>query len=150
MKSGYSMVELMIVVAIISILAAIAVPNFQEMVLKARKAEAATNLRGIGDASVAYFVANDTWVTAASNPGSPIGKTPRSWRLGQPGWTELSWAPDGKVRCTYMVTAYGADTWARADAYCDVDDDNVSAIVRYYVPSRTRQGYFSDLYPTRY
>lgn len=150
MKSGFSMVELMIVVAIITILAAIAVPNYRTTVLRSRKAEAATNLRGIGDTAVAYFAAHDTWVTAASNPGNPIGKSPQAWRTGRPGWVDLGWSPDGKVRCTYMITAFGADTWSRADAYCDVDDDNVSAIVRYYVPTHTRDGTFSDLYPNRY
>ena len=49
-----------------------------------------------------------------------------------------------------MITAFGGDTWSRADAYCDVDGDNNSAIVRYYVASTTREAYFSDVYPTRY
>jgi prepilin-type N-terminal cleavage/methylation domain-containing protein len=150
MRKGYSLVELMLTVVIIGVLAMIAVPNFQDMVLKARKSEAATNLRGIGDSSVAYFVANDTWVTAATNPGSPIGRTARPWRTGEPGWVNLGWSPDGLVRCTYMVTAYGSNTWARADAYCDVDDDNDSAIIRYYVPAGDREGYFTDLYPSKY
>ncbi|MDP2311002.1 MAG: prepilin-type N-terminal cleavage/methylation domain-containing protein [Pseudomonadota bacterium] len=150
MRKGFSLVELMLTVGIIGVLAAIAVPNFQTMVLKARKAEALTNLRGIGDASVAHFAAHDAWVTASTNPGSPIGKTARPWRTGQAGWVDLGWSPDGLVRCTYMVTQFGGGTWVRADAYCDVDDDNVSSIIRYYVATADREGYFSDLYPSRY
>lgn len=145
MKKGFSMVELMIVVAILSILAAIAVPNFQTMVLKARKAEATPNLRGIGDASVAYYAANSAWVTGASNPGNPIGKNLQAWKPTMAGWVDLGYRPDGMVRCTYVVKPFGSDSYARADAFCDVDDNNDSAIVRYYTSRVTTGagGYFS-------
>lgn len=139
------MVELMIVVAIIGILAAIAVPNFQLMVLKSRKAEATPNLRGIGDASMAYFAANSAWVTGASNPGNAIGKNLQAWKPTMTGWVDLGYRPDGMVRCTYVVKPFGSDSYARADAFCDVDDNNDSAIVRYYTPRVTtgQGGYFS-------
>lgn len=51
---GFSLVELMIVVAIIGILAAIAVPNFERFQAKARQAEARTALSAIFTAENAY------------------------------------------------------------------------------------------------
>ena len=47
MKSkGFSLIELMIVIVIVSILAAIAIPSYREQVAKSRRAEA---MRGLGD-----------------------------------------------------------------------------------------------------
>ncbi len=54
-KAGFSLVELMVVVAIIGILASIAVPNFQRFQSKARQAEAKTQLGGIYTAQKTFF-----------------------------------------------------------------------------------------------
>ncbi len=52
---GFTLIELMIVVAIIGILAAIAIPNFLRFQAKAKQSEARTNLAGIYTAQTAYF-----------------------------------------------------------------------------------------------
>lgn len=46
-EKGFSLIELMIVVAIIGILATVAVPNFQRFQAKARQSEARTNLSSL-------------------------------------------------------------------------------------------------------
>jgi type IV pilus assembly protein PilA len=55
-QAGFSLVELMVVVAIIGILATIAVPNFQRFQARAKQASAKTELSGIFTAQKAFFV----------------------------------------------------------------------------------------------
>lgn len=54
-KAGFSLVELMVVVAIIGILATIAVPNFQRFQAKARQSNAKVELSGVYTAEKSFF-----------------------------------------------------------------------------------------------
>ena len=60
---GFTLIELMIVVAIIGILAAIAIPNFIRFQAKSKQSEAKTNLKSIYTAQKAYFGEKDKYVT---------------------------------------------------------------------------------------
>jgi prepilin-type N-terminal cleavage/methylation domain-containing protein len=61
-QAGFSLVELMVVVAIIAVLAAIAVPRFQMFQAKAKQAEAKQNLSFIYTLEQSYQADNDTYV----------------------------------------------------------------------------------------
>jgi len=60
---GFTLIELMIVVAIIGILAAIAIPNFLKFQCKSKQSEAKTNLSGIFTAEKAFFGEYNTYGT---------------------------------------------------------------------------------------
>jgi prepilin-type N-terminal cleavage/methylation domain-containing protein len=62
-KKGFTLIELMIVVAIIGILAAIAIPNFMNYQCKAKQSEAKSSLGSIRVAQEAYFAEHDTYST---------------------------------------------------------------------------------------
>ena len=65
-KKGFTLIELMIVVAIIGILAAIAIPDFLKFQAKAKQSEAKTNLGAVFTTQVAYFGENNTYSTMFS------------------------------------------------------------------------------------
>ncbi len=54
-QRGLTLIELMIVVAIMGILSSVAVPSYMRWVRRVRTTEATMNLRKIFDASVIYF-----------------------------------------------------------------------------------------------
>jgi prepilin-type N-terminal cleavage/methylation domain-containing protein len=58
-NKGFSLVELMVVVAIIGILASLAIPRFQVFQAKARQAEAKTNLSYIYTLEQSFYGDND-------------------------------------------------------------------------------------------
>ena len=149
-RAAFTLVELMIAVAIIGILASIAMPRFQEAQLRAKRAEPLINLAGIGDAEEAYAMANDEYVQTATTPGSALTKKARAWPAGDADWGKLGWSPDGEVRCNYKASVFGGGTWFRADATCDIDDDNKTATIRYYGAQGSLTPYFYDLYPDRF
>ena len=135
LRRGFSLIELLITVAIIGSLAAIALPSYATMQLRAKRAEAGSVLEGVAQAEIAYHAVADAWQEAESNPGMDPDRGAHAWDPAKSGWSALGFAPDGAVRCTYLVGTYNSGSWARADAYCDVDDDNQPYIARFYVPS---------------
>jgi len=59
-RKGFTLVEIMIVIAIIALLAAIAIPSFMKSRLDARKSSCINNLRLIDHAKQQFATANQT------------------------------------------------------------------------------------------
>jgi prepilin-type N-terminal cleavage/methylation domain-containing protein len=55
MEKGFTLIELMVVVAIIGVLASIAMPAFSKQIRKSKTSEAYFNIRKIYDGEVAYY-----------------------------------------------------------------------------------------------
>jgi type IV pilus assembly protein PilA len=108
-RKGFTLIELMIVVAIIGILAAIAIPNFLKFQAKSKQSEAKTNLKAVFTAETAYFGENNTYGTFTTANWTPIGtKQIYRYDIG----TETIQPPSGAV---------GAPVYARAPGWGAVD-----------------------------
>jgi len=130
-KAGFSLVELMIVVAIMAILAAIAIPSFMRFSMRAKTAEATMNIAAIRTCLESYRAENDTYTTSApcvKNPSAWAAgagaSTPQAWDTGTP-WDELGFEPDGNVRYQYEVVATGTTFIITATG--DLDEDSAIA-----------------------
>jgi type IV pilus assembly protein PilA len=130
---GFTIIEVMILLAIFGILAAIAVPNFIEMQYRAKRAEVPSNLDGIKTAVLAYESAYGHLMSESDpQPDRAPGKHTRDWRVGS-GFDAIGWQPDGKVRGSYSITtAKPGDFEIRG--VCDVDGNGVQAV---YTASRS-------------
>ena len=75
--AGFTLIEVMITVAVIAILAAVALPNYFDYVTRSRLVEAKTNLADMRTRLEQYFLDNRTYPTAciASAPGPPAPAT---------------------------------------------------------------------------
>ena len=76
-EKGFTLIELMIVVAIIGILAAIAIPNFLSYQKKAAQSEAKTNLGTVRTLEEAYAADHDSYATSLDSLGFSTKGTPR-------------------------------------------------------------------------
>ena len=156
---GFSLVELMVVVAITGLLAAVAIPSFMKYVKKAKTAEAPQQLEKLSGAARQYYI-EEHHVGASITPEPPqfpgtIGVTPllsccdfpgnkcapsdAEWDL--PSWRALKFSMDDPHYFRYQFTSngVGVDAEYTAEAHADLDCDGVESTF-------TARGEASDIF----
>jgi type IV pilus assembly protein PilA len=135
-NAGFTLIELMLVVAIIGALAAIAVPAFLRYQLRAKRSEAYSNLAAIAKAEESYYATNGVyWNTGVSMPGPAPNTSKRQWTpAADTAFSPIGFRPEGNVYFDYDVnTACGASCFT-ATAYGDVDGDGFVSALMYVHP----------------
>lgn len=141
-KSAFTLIELMIVVVIVGVLAAIAIPVFTSYLYRTKVSEAQGFLGTIKAREESYRSEFGQYASADKNPATVPGENPVAWPDGKSDWLQLGAAPDGPVRCSYQAEA-GSPTespskspaqatitnqdnfWYVATGWCDLDGDGV-------------------------
>lgn len=128
---GFTLIELMVSVAIVGLLASAAVPVLTRATLRSRAAERLTIMRAIADAvndtvSIQQRVPDGEWV-GVPNPTEVPGTTKRRFDWTASGWPALSMVVIGDTYYSYAFVA-GEDAEEvslTVTALGDLDGDGV-------------------------
>lgn len=126
--SGFTLVELMITVAILLMIVSIAMPTFQRLRLGARESEARANLNAIKTCQETYKAEHDIYLTCNPSPDD-IPPTGGSMWDDNGGFEEIGFNPGNKIRYQYTVNIPALSQFT-ATAVGDVDGNGENSILQ--------------------
>ena len=145
-RAGFTLIELMIVVAIIGILAAVAIPAFLKYIKRSKTTEASMNIRRLYDSSVSYYDTDHATPTGAIVQAQfPVDAGPHpaladisATKVVTEDWTAATWqalnfAVSDPHYFAYQYNSAGSSIGATfvASAFGDLDSDGTySTFVR--------------------
>lgn len=137
---GFTLVELMVVVALMGVLAALAIPNYLYMQLRSKRAELPVNIDGIRHAEKSYEAEYDVFTSCSTRPATIPGRSLVDFGASagdQSDWDLMGWIPDGKVRGQYSVTAVNGSAQSNNFTALAVSDLDVNGQTAAYMGDRT-------------
>ena len=139
-RSGFTLIELMVVVVIIGVLSTVAIPAFMRFQMRAKSVEAGVNLQAISKAEESYYAEYGTYVSAPAPVPATIPGSMKASFTSTPGFAALGWEPEGAVHFQYAVYADAPDLSSAlirytAEAASDLDSDLQPSFFGYVKPA---------------
>lgn len=120
-RAAFTLVELMIVVAVIGVLATIAIPLLVTFQLRSKTAEAKTNLSAIQVLEETFYSEHQTYRSANAEPAAIPGAVAAMFDEVNSDFRVLGFVPEGRVYFSYGVAVSDDGTGFTADAGADID-----------------------------
>jgi prepilin-type N-terminal cleavage/methylation domain-containing protein len=144
-RRGFTLIELMIVVAIIGLLSSIAIPNFLKYQARSRRSEAYANLAELARAQKAFQAERNSFHdTGTSEPSPILGTQKMQWdAAASAAFDPIGFRPEGAVFYSYatFTSNSGAGVGCNTCDFCfvgvaygDVDGNNSVQTVQYVHP----------------
>ena len=134
-RAGFTLIELMMVIGIIGLLSAIAIPAFQQYAMQARTTERIVMTAHMAQNAITYIGTNDVAPpSSAPNPASVPSEEKRGWET-RADWQWLDGVPAAQVYYRYWLNSNTGPVGGSflIVAQGDLDGDNVrSRKVLYY------------------
>lgn len=104
-QAGFTLLELLVVVVIIGVLAAIAIPKFASSKDRAHLSAMQADLRNLVTAQESYFSDNRTYTTALTTTqfSTTAGVTVTVGAVGASGWNATAWHTGTTRTCAIFV-----------------------------------------------
>jgi len=124
-QRGFTLIELMIVVAIIGILAAIAIPAYQDYTIRAQVTEGATLMDGVKVAMQDYYAQHGSWPTSLTASDAALGLNFTGAMTGQ-YVSAVATPGSGEIVATYgnranaKIATFNLAIYAALDANGDI------------------------------
>lgn len=136
-RGGYTLIELMLTLAIIGVLSSIAIPMLISYQLRSKAAEGVTNIAAIQKAVEAYYAEYSVYVSAMPATPAAVGVMKQPWGIGPEdphGFNAIGYVPEGQVYFQYGVTSDGSTAYT-IGARSDLDGDGAYNTWGYVKPS---------------
>jgi len=127
-EKGFTLMELLIAVAIVVILAGVGIPVYLRFQAGAKHAEASTNLNGIKLAEESFKLANGVYGLCAQHPAGAPTQTKQPWGAGNADFDALGFSTSADVLFVYAVNTDNATSTFLAGALGDTDGDTTNIL----------------------
>jgi prepilin-type N-terminal cleavage/methylation domain-containing protein len=137
LAAGFTLVELMIVVVILGILAAVAIPAFSRYVKRSKTSEATENINGIYNGEVTYYNRSPElngnpsaqFIAATAQPSTVPHSQKATGVWTATDWTAVGYASDKALYYSYQAfaTGVGSNSVATVRASGDLDGDTTTS-----------------------